>query len=328
MVAVNWVVTHKRAPGSMTVIEAQGMDMTDMRAPSGTQPVEVETVQRRSLKGGHSFPATVAAFTEEDIVARVPGRVSRILAYPGDKVSPGQLLATIDAPEYDAELRKARAMADAKSSEVVSAERMVAHHRNLLEGAKGTVKAAEAAKTRAMTDVEAAELERQKAGDELASKTAEKGERQAEFTYADQELKREQGLYKQGAISLDELQASQRDRDASTAKVQNADATIRSASQSVRIADKRATSARQMAKEADAALTVASAEAGQASEGIGQACRCQCQAVRVQCRSSRRFRRIGASQLPPVARHRRRRGLGTRREPRNRGDDGPGHPAH
>lgn len=271
VVAVNWIVTNKRAPGSMTVIEAQGMDMTGMKAPVGTQPVSVEPVRFMSLDGGKSFPATVAAFSDEEIVARIPGRISRILVYPGDRVSPGQLLATIEAPEYDAERRKAAAISGAKSAEVVSAEREVEHHRNALSKARATVKAASIARSRAQTDAEAAELELQKTRDELVAKQAEVEERQAELRYAEQDLARQKALYTKGAISLDELQASQRDRDAAKAKVQNAEAASQSASQSVRIAEKRVKAAGQMVAEADTAITGANAEAGQAQEGIAQA---------------------------------------------------------
>jgi len=271
LVAVNWIVKTKRAPGSMTVIEAQGMDMTDMKAPVGTQPVSVESVKSLSLGGSKSFPATIAAFSDEDVVARIPGRVSRILAYPGDRVSAGQLLATIDAPEYDAEQRKAVAMSGAKSAEVISAEREIEHHRNILAQAQATVKAAEIARSRAQTDAEAAELELQKAHDELAAKQSEVEERQADLTYADKDLARRKNLYDRGAVSLNEVQARQRDRDAAKARLDFAQAALQSASQSVGIAGKRVTAAGQMVAEADTAITAAKAEAGQAQEGIAQA---------------------------------------------------------
>ncbi|MBS1723430.1 MAG: efflux RND transporter periplasmic adaptor subunit [Armatimonadetes bacterium] len=268
---MSWFVSHNRPPGSMTVIEAQGMDMTDMRPPTGVMPVSLETVKPMALKGGSSFPATVSAFTEEEVTARIPGRVSRILVYPGDRVSAGQLLATIEAPEYDAQLRKAQAMTGAKAAEVVSAERMIAHHRNVLAGSKASVNVAKAARDRAQTDVEAADLELQKAKDELTGAKSAKEERQAELTYSEKELGREKTLYDKGAISLDELQTSQRDRDAAAARVQSAEAAIQSSSQSVRIADKRLTAARQMVVEADAQVAAANAEAAQAQEGIAQA---------------------------------------------------------
>ncbi|MBS1723007.1 MAG: efflux RND transporter periplasmic adaptor subunit [Armatimonadetes bacterium] len=271
VVGVSWIVTHNRPPGSMTVIEAQGMDMTTMKPPVGVMPVSLETVRWMSLNGGSSFPATISAFTDEEVTARIPGRISRILVYPGDQVAAGQLLATLDAPEYDAQLRKAQATSGAKAAEVVSAERMIAHHKNILAGSKASVNAAQAARDKAQTDVEAADIELQKSKDELAGAKAAKEERLAEVTYADKELVREKQLYSKGAISLDELQTSQRDRDAAAARVQSAEAAVQSSNQSVRIADKRLTAARQTVVQADAQIAAANADAAQAQEGIAQA---------------------------------------------------------
>ena len=255
----------------MTVIEAQSMDMTNMKAPVGTQPVSVETVSLRSLQGGKSFPGVVVAFTEEDIVSRIPGKVSRIFVYPGDQVHGGQLLATLDAPEYEANLRKAQAMSGAKSAEVISAEREIDHHRNILRKANATTKAAEAARARAHTDIESADIELQKAKEEFAAKLAEIDQLRADLKFAEQELMRQNTLYKKGAISLEELQSSQKDRDSASAKVKSSEATARSSEQSVRIAEKRAKGARQMLDESDAQVSGAKAEAAQAQEGIAQA---------------------------------------------------------
>lgn len=271
IVGVNWIVTHKRAPGSMTVIEAQGMDMTSMKPPTGTMPVSVETARSRQLSGGTSFPATISAMTEEEIVARIPGRLSRVLVYPGDKVTAGQLVATIDAPEYAAGVKKAEAMSGAKSSEVLSAERETAHHRNVLLGAKAKVSAAESAQSRAKTEVEAARIEVEKAKEDLDGVKASKIEQQAQLTFAEKELVRQQALYKKGAISLEELQGSQKERDAAAARVQNADAAIRSSAKTVQIAEKRFEVAQKMASEAEINISVAKAEALQAEEGIAQA---------------------------------------------------------
>lgn len=255
----------------MTVIEAQGMDMTGMKPPVGTMPVSVETAELRGLSGGTSFPATIAAMTEEEIVARIPGRLSRILVYPGDRVTAGQLVATIDAPEYIASLKKAEAMSGAKSSEVLSADRETAHHRNVLLGAKAKLTAAESAKARSVTEVEAAKIELEKAKDDLEGVKASKTEQQASLTFAEKELTRQEELYRKGAISLEDLQGSQRDRDTARAKVQSSDAAVRSSSKSVDIAAKRLESVRKMSAEADAGIALAKAEALQAEEGIAQA---------------------------------------------------------
>ena len=62
-------------------------------------------------------------------------------------------------------------------------------------------------------------------------------EHEAALTYAEKDVVRRRNLYEQGAISLDEYQASQRDRDAAAARVSNAQAAIDSAEKSVKIAE-------------------------------------------------------------------------------------------
>lgn len=271
LVAVNWIVTHKRAPGAVTVIEAQGMDMTAMRAPVGTQPVSVDLAQQGTLGGGTTLPATVEAFSDEDVVARVPGRVSKVLVYPGDKVSAGQVLALLDAPEYAAEREKMSAMSGAKEAEVLSADREIAHHRNILSKAQATVREATLARDRARTDADAAALELRRAREEVATKESAIREQEALLSYAEKNAARKMALYKQGAVSQDESQSAERDRDAAQARVRGAQSERASAEQAVLIAEKRCTSAKQMVSEADAAIEGAKAEQGQAEEGIAQA---------------------------------------------------------
>ena len=268
---VRWYVGHNRAPGSMTVVESQAMDMTQMRPPVGVMPVSIEEVKSHPITRGKSFAATVVAFAEEEIVARIPGRVVRMLVYPGDQVIPGQLLATIEAPEYEAELRKAQSMAGAKSAEVISAEREIEHHRNILMGANAAIKSAQSVRTRVQIDAEASLIELEKAKAELSAKSADKEERDSELAYADKELVRQRAIYAKGAISLDELQASERERNSAAARVKAAVAEVIGASQSVRVAEKRVKSANQMVTEAEAQLAVATSGAKQAEEGIQQA---------------------------------------------------------
>lgn len=270
-VALSWVVARNKVPGSMTVIEAQGMDMTQMKPPTGVMPVTVETVSLRSLEGGRSFPATVSALTDEDAVARVPGKLVSVLVYPGDKVSAGQLLATIEAPEYEAERQKARAMAGARASDVVTAEKSVSEQRSALSSATASLAVAKSAKTRASLEVESARLEQDKAKEELASAMADRDEKQAALTYADKELSREKELFRKGAVALDEVQASQRDRDSAFAKVQGAEAAVRSSGRSVSIAGKRVESATQTVLEAEAQIAGAQSGVKQGEAGVSVA---------------------------------------------------------
>jgi RND family efflux transporter MFP subunit len=68
-------------------------------APVREAPVEVEI----------SLPGNIQAETEAPIFARADGYIKRRLADIGDRVKPGQLLAEIDSPELEQQIRGAEA---------------------------------------------------------------------------------------------------------------------------------------------------------------------------------------------------------------------------
>jgi len=71
--------------------------------------VTVVTVRKASAMGALTLPGTVQAVTEAPILARADGYIQRRSADIGDRVSAGQLLAEIEAPELDQQVRQARA---------------------------------------------------------------------------------------------------------------------------------------------------------------------------------------------------------------------------
>lgn len=271
VVGVNSYVSHKRTPGSMTVIESQGMDMTTMKPPGGSMPVSVESVGRRPLNPGFTYPAVVSAWSEEEVVARVPGKLLRLLVYPGDKVSAGQTLGILEAPEYEAELRKSGAVSDAKASEVISAERQLASRRSMLEAAMAGFKAAQIAKNSAEIGIEEVLLELERTRSELDSLRAEKITRQADLAFAEKDLARQESLYSKGFVAAAQVDSSRRDRDVAAARVQASEAAILSGSRTISITERRVAVAKQMVREAETRIVVAQAEVKQAQEGIAQA---------------------------------------------------------
>jgi len=71
--------------------------------------VEVAVVGRASLKSGLQLSANIQAVSEAPVLARTDGYLARRLVDIGDRVTAGQPLAEIDAPELDAQVRQARA---------------------------------------------------------------------------------------------------------------------------------------------------------------------------------------------------------------------------
>ncbi|MGA2777892.1 MAG: efflux RND transporter periplasmic adaptor subunit [Steroidobacteraceae bacterium] len=83
-------------------------------------PPPVDVVFARPANAGQDLvlPGQTAAWFETTIYARVNGYVAKWLVDIGDKVKTGQVLATIETPELDAELRAARAQLEASEAQV------------------------------------------------------------------------------------------------------------------------------------------------------------------------------------------------------------------
>jgi len=83
-------------------------------------PPPVDVVIARPATAGQDLvlPGETAAWFETTIYARVNGYVAKWLVDIGDHVKKGQLLATIETPELDAELQAARAQLKASEAQV------------------------------------------------------------------------------------------------------------------------------------------------------------------------------------------------------------------
>ncbi len=219
VVFVRWYVQKHRPPGAMTVIEAQGMDMSAMKPPIGVHPVAGEVAEYRLLAPSEEFPGTVYAYSDEEVVARVMGRVAKAFVYPGDRVRAGQVLAWLDGREYASESSEAGAEARSAQERVKSAEIQVARVREARDRARAEARAMRIAVDRAMADAEVAEAELETAEREYRAKQSALAEREAELRYARQEWERAQKLYRAGAISLDEFQQAQTQKDTAEARV-------------------------------------------------------------------------------------------------------------
>jgi membrane fusion protein (multidrug efflux system) len=70
-------------------------------APSAAVPVQVQTVERRSISQYLETNGTLEAENEVDIVARISGPVTRIFTEEGRMIRAGELIATIDRREAE-----------------------------------------------------------------------------------------------------------------------------------------------------------------------------------------------------------------------------------
>ena len=91
---------------------------------ASTAPPLVDVVVAHAVKSAQSLalPGQTAAWYESTIYARVNGYVAKWVVDIGDHVKKGQLLATIETPELDAELAAARAALKASQAQVSARE--------------------------------------------------------------------------------------------------------------------------------------------------------------------------------------------------------------
>jgi len=75
----------------------------------GVPSVAVAEVARAPAETELALPGNVQALTEASVFARADGYITRRLADIGDRVERGQLLAEIDSPELDQQIREAEA---------------------------------------------------------------------------------------------------------------------------------------------------------------------------------------------------------------------------
>jgi RND family efflux transporter MFP subunit len=91
--------------------------------------VDVVKPARATLAQRVQGNATLEAFEDTDLFAKVSGYLSDVRVDIGDHVKAGQVLAVIDVPEMKQELAEAQAQLESKKSSLESARRQVDHHK-------------------------------------------------------------------------------------------------------------------------------------------------------------------------------------------------------
>src|SRR5467141_1442211 len=96
----------------------------------GSPPrVEVVHPRRATVAQRLQTNATLEAFEEADLFAKVSGYLSDVRVDIGDHVEAGQVLAVIDVPEMKQELAEAKAQLESKQSSLESARRQLDHNK-------------------------------------------------------------------------------------------------------------------------------------------------------------------------------------------------------
>ena len=242
LVVAVWAINHYRRPGSMTPLEAQGMEM-NAPAPSGTLPFHLATAESKPFAETVTYTGQAVGLSEEDVIARVSGAIIWMPYYVGDKVTKGQVLAKLDTTQIDPMVSEKSAQAAAASKGVGIAQSE--YQRALAEvsqaNAERVMREGEIAEAKAM--ITAAEQEEVSAKANLRMEEAsvvdaksQVAAAEADRNYWTQELGRTKQLFEQGAVSKDELQKAQASATSAIAKVRQANAGVGEATARVQAA--------------------------------------------------------------------------------------------
>jgi len=103
----------------------------ESKAESQSLPVvNVALVTRSGLKSSLVLPGNIQAVTEGPVLARSSGYIRKRYVDIGDRVKEGQVLAEIEAPELDQQIKQAQAAIDQANSSVQQAEAAVQQARS------------------------------------------------------------------------------------------------------------------------------------------------------------------------------------------------------
>src|SRR4030088_938506 len=102
-----------------------------MNSTKADSPPRVEVVRPRRVTVAQRLQtnATLDAFEEADLFAKVSGYLSDVRVDIGDHVKAGQVLAVIDVPEMKQELAEAKAQLESRRSSLERARRQLDHHK-------------------------------------------------------------------------------------------------------------------------------------------------------------------------------------------------------
>lgn len=291
LLIATWAVQKFTAPGHMSVIDAQAMDMTVMKPPVGALPVAAMAAKRQTVEATVTYTGSAVPFVEQDVTARVTGSLVWMPYYPGQRVKRGELVARLDSAELSSKANEQaanRSMAEHREqiarlqyqqslgqksqaqAGVAQARGAVADAESGKRKAQAGVRTAETELAAARSEAAGAEQDTQAAAEERANAAADlEGTRtqiadaqaglqaaRADQQYQAERLKRSQVLLTSGAVSREEFE---QDR----ALARNADAKVRQAQARLDQVNAAVRGAQSRVRKAEAMLAAARAKVSQ-----------------------------------------------------------------
>src|SRR5258706_8524813 len=126
-----WVVVAALGAGGIVAERQLAAAPSPVNSAKLDSPPRVEVVRPRRVTVAHRLQtnATLEAFEEADLFAKVSGYLSDVRVDIGDHVKAGQVLAVIDVPEMEQELAEAKAQFETKQSSLEVARRQLDHYK-------------------------------------------------------------------------------------------------------------------------------------------------------------------------------------------------------
>ncbi len=220
------VVTNYLKPSSsmagMEGMDHGNMSHDEMMAVDGSfnpNPVRVETVKPQVLEASVSYTGSIKPYQEIMVYPRVAGQLTNYSVYPGDRVTAGQPIASLDASELTTEVAEAIAEADTMETALEMSQIEVDEQKSEIEQIEA--------------DLAYLNLKR----DRFARLVKEGAISQDEFDVVDSQVKSKEALLKQARVKLRRMEAmvvndrakiNQAKAKVSTAKVMEGYTTITS----------------------------------------------------------------------------------------------------
>jgi multidrug resistance efflux pump len=162
-----------------------------------------------------------------NVAAKTDARVQQVLVRTGDEVAQGQLVALLDKADLEAQAEQARAVLEARESELARAESDL---ELTIRQAAATVAEAEAQLAAAHARLAQAEAEKQKQTqqqpDEVRRAEANLASAESQLKDAEATLRRTEKLFGEGAISELALDAARTEHQVAQAAVESAKADL------------------------------------------------------------------------------------------------------
>ncbi len=133
------LTNHLKPSSSMAGMEGMdhgNMSHDEMMAVDGSfnpNPVRVETVKPQVLEASVSYTGTIKPYEEIMVYPRVAGQLTNYSVYPGDRVTAGQPIATLDASEFTTGVAEAMAEADTMKTALEMSKIEVEEQRSAIE---------------------------------------------------------------------------------------------------------------------------------------------------------------------------------------------------